>query len=42
MKYVVPVLAGRIVRALARLRGGGSAYPGRTVLALAPDFLTHV
>lgn len=42
MKYVIPVLAGRMVRALARLRGGGSAYPGRTVLALAPDFLTHV
>ncbi|KQO82796.1 hypothetical protein ASF17_07175 [Frigoribacterium sp. Leaf263] len=42
MKYVVPVLAGRLVRAVARLRGGGSAYPGRTVLALAPDFLTHV
>jgi UDP-N-acetylmuramoylalanine-D-glutamate ligase len=42
VKYVVPVLAGRIVRAVARLRGGGSAYPGRTVLALAPDFLTHV
>jgi len=42
VKYVVPVLAGRLVRAVARLRGGGSAYPGRTVLALAPDFLTHV
>jgi len=42
VKYLVPVLAGRLVRAVARLRGGGSAYPGRTVLALAPDFLTHV
>ncbi|KQS22306.1 MurT ligase domain-containing protein [Frigoribacterium sp. Leaf186] len=42
MRYLVPVLAGRLVRAVARLRGGGSAYPGRTVLTLAPDFLTHV
>ena len=42
MKYLLPVLAGRLVRAAARLRGGGSAYPGRTVLALAPDFLSHV
>ena len=42
MKYVIPVLAGRLVRAAARLRGGGSAYPGRTVLTLAPDFLSHV
>ena len=42
MRYLLPVLAGRLVRAVARLRGGGSAYPGRTVLALAPDFLSHV
>jgi len=42
VKYLLPVLAGRLVRAAARLRGGGSAYPGRTVLALAPDFLSHV
>lgn len=42
MRYLLPVLAGRLVRAAARLRGGGSAYPGRTVLALAPDFLSHV
>jgi len=42
VRYLLPVLAGRAVRAAARLRGGGSAYPGRTVLALAPDFLSHV
>lgn len=42
MRYLLPILAGRAVRAVARLRGGGSAYPGRTVLALAPDFLSHV
>jgi len=42
VRYLLPVLAGRLVRAVARLRGGGSAYPGRTVLALAPDFLSHV
>ncbi|WP_423917221.1 MurT ligase domain-containing protein [Frigoribacterium sp. 2-23] len=42
MKYLIPVLAGRLVRAVARLRGGGSAYPGQTVLRLAPDFLSHV
>lgn len=37
----MPVLAARAARALARLRGGGSAIPGRVLLALAPDFTRH-
>lgn len=41
LRYAIPVLLGRLARALARRRGGGSAIPGRVVLALAPDYLTH-
>lgn len=41
MKYFFPILVGRIVRVLARLRGGGSAFPGLVVLKLAPRFLEH-
>ncbi|ROQ41124.1 UDP-N-acetylmuramyl tripeptide synthase [Frondihabitans sp. PhB188] len=42
MKYVLPILLGRLVRVLARARGGGSAYPGYLVLKLLPTFLTDV
>lgn len=42
MKYVFPILLGRIARVLARARGGGSAYPGYLVLKLVPSFLTDV
>lgn len=35
------ILAGRFVRWLLRLRGGGSAVPGRVVLALRPRFLAR-
>jgi UDP-N-acetylmuramyl tripeptide synthase len=42
MRFFIPVLIGRILRALARARGGGSAYPGFIVLKLVPDFLQHV
>lgn len=42
MRFFIPVLIGRILRALARARGGGSAYPGYIVLKLVPDFLQHV
>ncbi|BDZ50802.1 glutamate ligase [Frondihabitans sucicola] len=42
MKYVFPILLGRLARVLARARGGGSAYPGYLVLKLAPSFLTDV
>lgn len=42
MKYVLPILLGRLIRVLARARGGGSAYPGYTVLKLLPTFLTDV
>ncbi|MFJ7286996.1 MurT ligase domain-containing protein [Curtobacterium sp. NPDC098951] len=42
MRFVIPILVGRILRALARARGGGSAYPGFIVLKLVPDFLQHV
>lgn len=42
MRFFIPILVGRILRALARARGGGSAYPGYIVLKLVPDFLQHV
>lgn len=42
MKYVLPILLGRLARVLSRARGGGSAYPGYLVLKLLPSFLTDV
>ncbi|PZF59590.1 DUF1727 domain-containing protein [Curtobacterium sp. MCSS17_008] len=42
MRFLIPILVGRILRVLARARGGGSAYPGYIVLKLVPDFLQHV
>ncbi|HWM35446.1 MAG TPA: MurT ligase domain-containing protein [Pseudolysinimonas sp.] len=39
MRTALAVLAGRLVRVLARLRGGGSAFPGRVALVIAPRFL---
>jgi UDP-N-acetylmuramyl tripeptide synthase len=42
VRYVLPILLGRLVRVLARARGGGSAYPGYLVLKLLPTFLTDV
>ncbi|WP_158864551.1 MurT ligase domain-containing protein [Leifsonia sp. AG29] len=39
MRYRLAVIAGRIARRLLRLRGGGSAVPGRVALAIAPAFL---
>jgi UDP-N-acetylmuramyl tripeptide synthase len=42
VRFIIPILVGRILRALARARGGGSAYPGYVVLKLVPDFLAHV
>ncbi|ROP58731.1 MurT ligase domain-containing protein [Curtobacterium sp. PhB115] len=42
MRFFIPILIGRVLRALARARGGGSAYPGFIVLKLVPDFLQHV
>jgi lipid II isoglutaminyl synthase (glutamine-hydrolysing) len=41
VRYFFPILLGRLVRVLARLRGGGSAFPGLVVLKLAPRFLEH-
>lgn len=38
MRSALAVLAGRLVRALARLRGGGSAMPGRVALLVDPQF----
>jgi UDP-N-acetylmuramyl tripeptide synthase len=35
------VLVGRVVRTLARLRGGGSAIPGNIALRIAPGMLEH-
>jgi UDP-N-acetylmuramyl tripeptide synthase len=39
VRYRLAVVAGRFARRLLRLRGGGSAVPGRVALALAPKFL---
>ena len=41
MRYFFPIMLGRLVRVLARLRGGGSAFPGLVTLKLAPRFLEH-
>jgi UDP-N-acetylmuramyl tripeptide synthase len=44
VRYAPAILAGRMVRALARLRsrGGGSAVPGLIVNRIAPGLLPHV
>lgn len=39
MLVALAVLVGRAVRWLSRLRGGGSAMPGRVLLLLVPRFL---
>ncbi|MEO8263662.1 MAG: MurT ligase domain-containing protein [Pseudolysinimonas sp.] len=39
MRTALAVLTGRAIRVLARLRGGGSALPGRVALVIAPQFL---
>lgn len=36
---MLPVAVGKTLRALGRLRGGGSAFPGYATLKLAPRFL---
>ncbi len=41
MRIRCAVLVGRVVRLLARLRGGGSAIPGNIALRIAPRFLEH-
>ena len=42
MKYFLPVLLGKLVRVLTKLRGGGSAFPGFVMLKVAPRFLDDV
>lgn len=39
LRYVFPVLAGKLARFAARLRGGGSAFPGYLTNRLAPTLL---
>lgn len=41
MRDTLTVLLGRMVRALARLRGGGSALPGLVVEKIDPKFLAR-
>ncbi|HEY0260828.1 MAG TPA: MurT ligase domain-containing protein [Lacisediminihabitans sp.] len=41
-RLVFPILVGKALRALARVRGGGSAFPGWFVLKLAPTFIESV
>jgi UDP-N-acetylmuramoylalanine-D-glutamate ligase len=38
----VPVVLGKAVRSLAKIRGGGSAFPGYVTTRLAPGFLEDV
>ena len=42
LKYFFPVALGKLVRVLARVRGGGSAFPGYVTTKLAPRFLEDV
>ncbi len=39
IRYVFPVLAGKLARFATRLRGGGSAFPGYLTNRLAPSLL---
>ena len=39
MRLFLAVLVGKLVRQVVRLRGGGSAYPGRFALFLFPELL---
>ncbi|MBN8206228.1 DUF1727 domain-containing protein [Microbacterium esteraromaticum] len=39
LRYVFPVLAGKLARFATRLRGGGSAFPGYLTNRLAPTLL---
>ena len=39
LRYVFPVLVGKVTRFAARLRGGGSAFPGYLTNRLAPSLL---
>ena len=39
MRLTLAVLVGKLVRAVVKLRGGGSAYPGRIALSIEPLLL---
>ena len=39
IRYVFPILAGKLARFATRLRGGGSAFPGYLTNKLAPSLL---
>ncbi len=39
LRITAAVLVGRAVRVAARLRGGGSAIPGKIAMTIAPNFL---
>jgi hypothetical protein len=41
-KLVLPIIIGKLLRVLTRLRGGGSAFPGWFVMKLAPSFIDDV
>lgn len=41
-RLILPILVGKAVRAAARLRGGGSAYPGFVARKLRPTFVQDV
>ena len=41
MRYRLALAVGRLIRRLARARGGGSAFPGLVALRIDPLFLEH-
>lgn len=42
IRYVLPILVGKALRVVTRLRGGGSAFPGYVAIKLAPRFLSDI
>ncbi|WP_146181256.1 MurT ligase domain-containing protein [Salinibacterium hongtaonis] len=42
LRYFLPIMVGKAIRVAARLRGGGSAFPGYATLKLAPEFLHDI
>ena len=40
MRLILAVLVGKVVRAVAKLRGGGSAIPGRIAMMIEPKLLS--
>ena len=39
---ILSIILGKIIRALARIKGGGSALPGLVIEKINPNFLNQV